>query len=232
MKNSSAALGSPTVSVMPLDFGHVDSAHHAHVAIVGAGPRGTSSLERLCSSASEFLGPSGKLTVHVVDPSPPGPGMVWRRDQSSQLLMNTVTSQVTLFTDDSVVCAGPIRPGPSLHDWAREAEPDLGPDDYATRAQYGGYLEWVFGEVVRRAPPNVAIEVHSALAVRLNDAIDGSQTLTLSTGETLPGLAAVILAQGHLPLHMDPELQRLADYAAENALRHFAPSNPADLDLS
>ncbi|KAH0596732.1 hypothetical protein MHUMG1_05852 [Metarhizium humberi] len=232
MKNSSAALGSPTVSVMPLDFGHVDSAHHAHVAIVGAGPRGTSSLERLCSSASEFLGPSGKLTVHVVDPSPPGPGMVWRRDQSSQLLMNTVTSQVTLFTDDSVVCAGPIRPGPSLHDWAREAEPDLGPDDYATRSQYGGYLEWVFGEVVRRAPPNVAIEVHSALAVRLNDAIDGSQTLTLSTGETLPGLAAVILAQGHLPLHMDPELQRLADYAAENALRHFAPSNPADLDLS
>ncbi|KHN95258.1 uncharacterized protein MAM_06969 [Metarhizium album ARSEF 1941] len=232
MKTSSAALGPPTVSITALDFGNVESVNQVHVAIVGAGPRGTSSLERLCSSASEFLGASGRLTVHVIDPSPPGPGMVWRRDQSAQLLMNTVTSQVTLFTDDSVVCAGPIRPGPSLHDWARKAEPDLGPDDYATRSQYGGYLEWVFGEVVRRAPPNVRVEVHATLAVRLNDAIDGTQTLALSNGDVLSGLAAVVLAQGHLPLRMDPELQRLTSYAAENKLRHFAPNNPADLDLS
>ncbi|TWU70941.1 hypothetical protein ED733_002198 [Metarhizium rileyi] len=234
MKTSSAALGSPTVSITALEFGSLGPLNHAHahVAIVGAGPRGTSSLERICSSASELLGPSGKLTVHVVDPSPPGPGMVWRRNQSSQLLMNTVTSQVTLFTDDSVVCAGPIRPGPSLYDWAKEAEPDLGADDYATRSQYGGYLEWVFGEVVRRAPVNVKIEIHSALAVRLSEAIDGSQTLTLSSGKTLSGLASVVLAQGHLPLHMDADLYKLTRYAAENDLRHFAPSNPADLDLS
>lgn len=232
MKKDSVSLASPTVSVIPLDFSDVGADTHAHVAIVGAGPRGTSSLERLCSSASEFLSPGGRVTVHVVDPSPPGPGMVWRKEQSSQLLMNTVTSQVTLFTDDSVVCAGPIRPGPSLHDWAKEAEPQLGPDDYASRSQYGHYLEWVFGEVVRRAPANVKIQVHSARAVRLNDGLDGSQTLTLSNGQTLSGLAAVVLAQGHVPLRPDPELKKLASYAAGNGLRHFSPSNPADLDLS
>ncbi|MEU0208784.1 FAD/NAD(P)-binding protein, partial [Streptomyces canus] len=88
------------------------------VALVGAGPRGTSVLERLCASAPELLPPGAHLTVHVIDPSPPGPGRVWRPTQSPDLLMNTVASQVTLFTDESVDCAGPIRRGPSLHKWA------------------------------------------------------------------------------------------------------------------
>ena len=146
--------------------------------------------------------------------------------------MNTVASQVTLFTDESVVCPGPIRSGPSLYTWATDAEPGLGPDDYPSRAQYGRYLEWVFNEVVHCVPPNVKVEVHAALAVRLDDAPNGCQTLTLSTGRTLSGLAAVVLAQGHLPLLADPEQQRLTAYAARHGLRHVQPSNPADVDLS
>lgn len=88
------------------------------VALVGAGPRGTSVLERLCASAPELLPPHADLTVHVIDPSPPGPGHVWRPSQSPALLMNTVASQVTLFTDETVDCSGPIHPGPSLYEWA------------------------------------------------------------------------------------------------------------------
>ncbi|WP_405521030.1 FAD/NAD(P)-binding protein [Streptomyces canus] len=125
------------------------------VALVGAGPRGTSVLERLCASAPELLPPGAHLTVHVIDPSPPGPGRVWRPTQSPDLLMNTVASQVTLFTDESVDCAGPIRPGPSLYEWAcgrweagcgaeGEAGPgteprwDAGPEIDAGRAGLGG----------------------------------------------------------------------------------------------
>ena len=206
---------------------------HTQIAIVGAGPRGTSVLERLCASAPEVLAPGTQLTVHVVDPSPPGPGRVWRTAQSPQLLMNTVTSQMTLFTDDSVICEGPIRPGPSLYKWATDAEPELGPDDYASRAQYGRYLEWVFGEVLRRTPPDVKVEVHATHAVRLDEEPrEGQQTLTLSSGRTLPGLAAVVLAQGHLPQLAGPEQQRLSEYAKENGLHYFPPVNPADVDLS
>lgn len=51
------------------------------VAVVGAGPRGTSVLERLCASAPDLLPPGTRLTVHVVDPAPPGPGRVWRSAQ-------------------------------------------------------------------------------------------------------------------------------------------------------
>lgn len=206
----------------------------AHVAIVGAGPRGTSTLERLCASAKEFLTPGSRLTVHVVDPSPPGAGRVWRTDQSQQLLMNTVSSQITLYTDKSVTCEGPICPGPSLHEWAVTAggAPELGPDDYPTRAFYGRYLAWVFNETVRNAPEGVEVEVHSARAVRLDDGPGGSQVLTLSNGKAIYGLSAVMLALGHLPLLKSPEELQLATHAARQGLRYFEPSNPADVELS
>jgi hypothetical protein len=143
--------------------------------------------------------------------------------------MNTVASQVTLFTDDSVDCSGPIRPGPSLHEWARGT---LGPDEYPTRAEYGRYLEWVFARVVRDAPAGVRVETHRARATRLDDTPGGLQTLILDDGRTLTGLSAVVLAQGHLPTTADPAQRRLAAHAAHHGLRHVPPANPADVDLS
>ncbi|WP_442818906.1 FAD/NAD(P)-binding protein [Streptomyces sp. NBC_01235] len=208
---------------------HVGHSADLAVALVGAGPRGTSVLERLCASAPELLPPGVRLTVHVVDPAPPGPGRVWRTAQSRELLMNTVASQVTLFTDDSVDCAGPIRPGPSLYEWAGG---ELGPDEYPTRAHYGRYLEWVFARTVRRAPSSVRVETHAARAVRLDDAADGRQVLTLDDGRVLLGLSAVVLAQGHLPVVADTARQRQAAYAERHGLRHVPPANPADVDLS
>ncbi|MGX1561722.1 FAD/NAD(P)-binding protein [Streptomyces sp. NPDC055506] len=199
------------------------------VALVGAGPRGTSVLERLCASAPELLPPGARLTVHVIDPDPPGPGRVWRTAQPSELLMNTVACQVTLFTDESVDCSGPIRPGPSLYEWARGT---LDPDEYPTRADYGRYLEWVFARAVRDAPPNVRVETHRARAVRLDDTPGGRQALTLDDGRTLTGLSAVVLAQGHLPAVADPAGRRLAAHAARHGLRHIPPANPADVDLT
>ncbi|MGV9450994.1 FAD/NAD(P)-binding protein [Streptomyces sp. NPDC003635] len=199
------------------------------VAVVGAGPRGTSVLERLCASAPELLAPGARLTVHVIDPAPPGPGHVWRTAQSPELLMNTVACQVTLFTDDSVDCSGPVRPGPSLYEWAGGT---LGPDEYPTRAHYGRYLQWVFARTVREAPPSVRVETHPARAIRLDDAPDGSQTLTLEDGRTLTGLSAVVLAQGHLPTAPDTAERRLTAYAERHGLRHVPPANPADVDLS
>ncbi|NUS81141.1 MAG: FAD/NAD(P)-binding protein [Streptomyces sp.] len=199
------------------------------LAVVGAGPRGTSVLERLCASAPELLPPGVELTVHLVDPAPPGAGSVWRTSQSPELLMNTVACQVTLFTDDSVDCSGPIRPGPSLYEWAAG---ELGPDAYPTRAHYGRYLEWVFARTVREAPPAVRVRTHAARATRLDDTADGRQILTLDNGRTLTGLTAVVLTQGHLPTLATAEEARLTAYAARHGLRHIPPANPADVALS
>ncbi|KAK7981437.1 FAD-NAD(P)-binding-domain-containing protein [Apiospora saccharicola] len=205
---------------------------HAHIAIVGAGPRGTSVVERLVAYAPDLITSGKQLTVHVIDPSSPGPGNVWRTNQSKELLMNTVTSQITLFTDKSVESAGRIVPGPTLYEWLKDSHPELGPDDYPTRALYGEYLTWVFNDVVSRAPPNFHVEVHATRAVRLDDGLKGFQTLALENGTTLTGLAAVVLAQGHLPLEADRDQRALTAYAQQHQLTYIAPVNPADVDLS
>ncbi|MFG2695273.1 FAD/NAD(P)-binding protein [Kitasatospora sp. NPDC048407] len=209
------------------------------VALIGAGPRGLSVLERLC--ANERINPSPRpLTVHLIDPDPPGAGRVWRTDQSRHLLMNTVASQVTVFTDDSVRIDGPVEPGPSLYEWARSpygAEADvlaeaasLGPDSYPTRAFYGAYLRAVFQRLVERAPQHVTVRVHRSRAVALTG--EGSQRVRLADGGTVDALDAVVLATGHGPAVLGPEEQQLADTAAGSGLRYLPPGNPADADLS
>ncbi|WP_053125799.1 FAD/NAD(P)-binding protein [Streptomyces ambofaciens] len=228
---------------------------HMDLCIVGAGPRGLSVLERLC--AHERKNPRwDRVTVHVADPSPPGSGRVWRPTQSRHLLMNTVASQVTVFTDASVQTEGPLEEGPSLHQWARalgagalntgphlahdeetlaEARA-LGPDTYPTRALYGHYLMWVFRQVIAEAPAHVTVRVHPARAVALSEETAAgphpAQSVLLEDGTRLTGLSAVVLAQGHVPARPTGTEQRLAAFAARHGLTYLAPANPADTDLT
>ncbi|MEV7022104.1 FAD/NAD(P)-binding protein [Kitasatospora sp. NPDC093558] len=222
-------------------------------AIVGMGPRGLSVLERLCANA-RTADPANSLHIHVVDPYAPGAGRVWRSSQSRHLLMNTVASQISVFTDATVDLDGPLEPGPSLHLWAQElvrgairgdysdetlAEArDLGPDSYPTRAFYGHYLSWAYRYVVAGAPAHVTVVEHRSLAVALEDEPGSgepgespSQTLLLADGTRLSGLGAVVLVQGHLPARPTPSEHDLATAAAAHGLTLIAPANPADVDL-
>lgn len=222
------------------------------IGIIGAGPRGVSVLERICANAHRSV-LDVPVVVHVIDPHPPGAGKVWRTAQSDLLLMNTVSSQVTLFTDDSVDLDGPVVPGPSLYEWARhmtlfgtvdgydtrllpEAR-ELGPDAYPARAFYGQYLEWVFRRILRNAPEHVTVRVHQARAVRLSDSLgpdfpDGPQTVVLEDGSTIEGLDAVVLSQGHLAVEPSGYEVTTAAFAREHGLTYLRPSNPADTDLT
>ena len=210
------------------------------VCIVGAGPRGLMILERICANAGQT-----EVEVHVVDPFPPGPGRVWRTRQPSDLLMNTVASQVTVFTDETVVMSGRFVRGPSLYNWARFhvfiTEPDdadysemraLDANSYPTRALYGRYLEWAFQHVVATAPDGVTVRVHATTAVSIHDESAGTQTVKLANGTEIGRLDAIVLAQGHLPVQPSDEEFRLSTYAAEHDLVYVAPANPADADLS
>ncbi|WP_406841038.1 FAD/NAD(P)-binding protein [Streptomyces sp. AHU1] len=226
------------------------------VCLVGAGPRGLSVLERLC--AQERKSPRwDRLTVHIVEPDPPGSGRVWRPSQSRHLLMNTVSCQVTVYTDASVAIEGPLEEGPSLYQWAKALGPsaltpgagtpyddetlaearDLGPDTYPTRALYGQYLTWVFGRVTASASAHTTVRVHASRAVALEDAEPGTgpggaQSVLLEDGTRLTGLGAVVLAQGHVPVRPTDVEREFAAYAGRHGLTYIAPGNPADVDLS
>ncbi|KAF7955884.1 hypothetical protein EAE96_004806 [Botrytis aclada] len=207
------------------------------IAIVGAGPRGTSVLERISASANQFIHKDSWLTIHVIDQYPPGAGKVWRTDQSPLLVMNTLAAQTTLFTDDSVKCCGPIKNGPNLYDWLHRNEHPVDLNDYSTRVQGGTYLRWVYDHVVERLPENVRVKFHLAQAQKLCKNTEGLYKITLSTGKALDTLSAVVLAQGHLPKDLVDdddvgEVKSRDRYAKENAITYIPPGNAANANLS
>ncbi|WP_405978967.1 3-carboxy-cis,cis-muconate cycloisomerase [Streptomyces sp. NBC_00158] len=215
-------------------------------AVVGVGPRGLSLLERLCANA-RLLPEDARVTVHLVDPAEQGPGRVWATGQDRRLLMNTVASQVTVFSDASVTMAGPVEPGPSLYAWARDlasgAEPapgpevlaearELTPDSYPSRAFYGAYLRWAAARIRAGAPRQVELVTHRSAAVACGTDTDtGRPWARLADGTRLPGLDGLVLAQGHVDTEPDAAQRRFADHAAARGLLYFPPANPAELDL-
>ncbi|MGH7752321.1 MAG: FAD/NAD(P)-binding protein, partial [Gemmatimonadales bacterium] len=78
------------------------------VALIGAGPRGTSVLERLLANWAAGAARSGDapatpartLHIDVVDPFPAGAGHVWQPGQSRLYLMNTQSFYPTLIPEE------------------------------------------------------------------------------------------------------------------------------------
>ncbi|OZM79460.1 FAD/NAD(P)-binding domain-containing protein [Pseudonocardia sp. MH-G8] len=214
------------------------------VAIVGAGPRGAGILERMAASAPE-LHPGG-LHVHLIDPYPAGAGRIWRHDQSPLLAMNSMAADVTIFTDDSVDCAGPIRPGPSFWDWAQDlrahGDPDaLGPalaaemravtaSTFPSRRLQSAYLARVLREVIAGLPRGMRAQIHRTRAIGITE--DGSaQVVHLEDGAALR-VDAVVLASGHLDAGPTDEERALAARAGGLGLRYLPPEQTTDSDLS
>ena len=221
------------------------------IAIIGAGPRGAGLLERLSASAAELLprvGSGAVLDVHLIDPYPAGAGRIWRHAQSPLLAMNSMAADVTMFTDESVKCDGPVVPGPSMWDWAqdlrgrtgadvRELGPELAAElraltgaTFPSRRLQSAYLGWVLRHVVAGLPAGMRAHVHECRAVGLTD--DGDvQFVHLDGGATLR-VDAVVLASGHLDATPTDEELDLAARAAAAGLRYLPPEQTTDTDLS
>jgi FAD-NAD(P)-binding len=223
------------------------------IAIVGAGPRGTGLLERLAANVRELLPEVGSgtvLDVHLIDPFPAGAGRIWRHAQSPLLAMNSMAADVTMFTDDSVRCDGPVVPGPSMWEWAQdlregrlpgEDATDLGPElgaelraltaaTFPSRRLQSAYLGWVLRHIATGLPAGMRAHVHECRAVGLTDDGDG-QLVHLDGGATLR-VDAVVLASGHLdatPTDAELDLAARADAAG---LRYLPPEQTTDSDLS
>lgn len=208
------------------------------IAIVGAGPRGAGILERLAASAPE-LHPEG-LDVHLIDPYPAGAGRIWRHAQSPLLAMNSMAADVTMFTDDTVVCDGPIVPGPSLWDWVRtgpEVDPELVDElravtasTFPSRRLQSAYLAWVLAEVIDGLPDGMRAHVHRTRATGLTE--DGATQIVHLDGAPPLRVDAVVLASGHLDATPTADELDLVARAADEGLRYLPPEQTTDSDLS
>ncbi|HEU0256932.1 MAG TPA: FAD/NAD(P)-binding protein, partial [Microbacteriaceae bacterium] len=166
------------------------------IVVVGAGPRAIGWLERFAANLPLFAPP--RVTIHLVDPYPPGAGRVWRLDQSPLVLMNSMAADVTMFTDDSVQMDGPVAPGPSLAEWAaavrsgrlthtpvpedvRREIQTLGPHGFASRRLQGVYLGWVYRRVLASLPEG-SVVLDADTAVGVDDLPGGRQLVRLASG--------------------------------------------------
>src|SRR4051812_26707286 len=192
-----------------------------HIVIVGAGPRGLGVFERLTALYAERE-PGWGLHVHLVDPGEPGQG-THSSLQPDHLLTNTVAGQITLFTDSSVRDAGPIKPGPSLLDWARAAGyrrvsrrfvrtntdgEEIHENDYLPRAMLGEYLTYVYDRLAGSLPRNMRLTHYRRMAEDIEPLRDGR--LCVLIAGAFPIIAdCVVMTTGHSENRASLEDERL-----------------------
>lgn len=205
------------------------------IAVVGCGPRGTSFLERLLAVLEQGTRDLAdvELRVVVLDPARPGPGHVWRTDQSPLLLMNTPSFFPTAApTGDEGLVTSSV--GRAFEDW-RQSHPresaGLGRNDYPPRAMYGQYLADLYAQVTEalRARDVVGtVEWIPAEVTGMVEAGPGRWRLSWAEGELMAD--SVVLALGHVPARPTREQQRLESVGAELGLQYRGPNIPCDLD--
>ncbi|MDQ0870454.1 hypothetical protein QFZ70_002927 [Arthrobacter sp. V1I9] len=216
-------------------------------AIIGAGPRGTSVLERLLArSAARIASGAGQVLLHidVIDPYPAGPGHVWQPGQSRLFLMNTQSFYPTVIPEDPSL-APPVA-GTTFEQWRagqqKHPSPDLSAEelaelavlassDFPSRALYGRYLRSTLEELARNAPGGVTIDFHETSALSVGPSGDGTFDVVLATGATIR-TGSVVLALGHIPSRLNPEQRDLQASAEQLGLRYLPPAVPADVDWS
>ncbi|WP_043256478.1 FAD/NAD(P)-binding protein [Streptomyces sp. Tu6071] len=197
------------------------------VVVVGAGPRATGLLERIAANtAAGYGGPDPAFVLHLVDPYPPGPGRIWRREQSPLLWMNSMAEDTTLFTDETVEIEGPVVPGPALHDWA-----GIGGRTFPDRRTQGAYLRWAYEQARAALPPGIVVHEHRTRAVRLEGPREGRQSVWLADRESPLTADLVVLTLGHQEAELAPEERQFAAHAAREGLTYLPPDYTADTDL-
>ena len=214
------------------------------VALIGAGPRGTSVLERLLANWAADSPTGARLRIDVVDPYPAGSGHVWQPEQSRLYLMNTQSFYPTLIPEDPELA--PPLTGTSFDQWREARRRDdeglndaekaelstLESHDFPSRALYGRYLRQTLAGLLERLPDGVEVTFHQTLAVAARpvkrEKEDGFD-VELANGEKL-AVGAVVLALGHIESRLNPEQRSFKSAAADQGLLYFPPAPPADVD--
>ncbi|RPK76446.1 hypothetical protein EES42_03390 [Streptomyces sp. ADI95-17] len=216
------------------------------IAIVGAGPYGLSALERICANLPDYS-VDRKVQVHLIDPYLGCGGKIWREDQPDQLWMNSLAGSVSLFVDESLECAGPVRKGPTLSQWAasnsRSLSVDKGLDSllgassgyrWASRSLMGDYMRWFLGFVIENAPDNLHVNTHERKVIDVCPSSEKPGTLdeVWLEGESLPiKCHRVILAQGNPSPLLTDEQSHLADLLPAGG-GTYTPPGPATLSAA
>jgi FAD-NAD(P)-binding len=162
------------------------------IAVIGVGPRGLSVLERVVSHA-RTSGPPIELLL--IEPGELGVG-IHSASQPDFLLLNTIASQLTIFSDEQMTPGKPVTAGPSLFEWCRLRNAAVRFDDFLPRRLLGEYLTWAAGVLLAEAPDRLTVHRLRTYATDVRQA-GGRAVVTLADGrEEVADLAVVTTGHG------------------------------------
>lgn len=169
------------------------------IGIIGIGPRGLSVLERIIALSIDT--PHQPLDITVFDPNLPGSGCHDVK-QPNHLLVNTVSSQITMFADESVSEAKNVISGPTFYQWLCERPKDelspktILPNEYYSRALFGEYLNWVFHYLVDMSFSHITIDYVPSEIIDITKLADHSWNL-LDDRSIITNVEYLYLTTGH-----------------------------------
>ncbi|MCT4396363.1 FAD/NAD(P)-binding protein [Periweissella beninensis] len=218
-----------------------------HVVIIGAGPRGLITAERLLAQFKQAT-KYPQLKITIIDNTGLG-GRVWQPNQSRNLIMNTVVQQFGFFTDKTV--NGPLAttPGYSFYTWLKALAPtfikrhpaipfvteyyelarNLQPNQFASRGLVGIYAHWFFENLQLNLPANTHLTFMNDTVIDLT----GTEhfDLTLQNGGPLTA-DKVILALGHNDPQLTTEQKALMHHAEQLNTIYLPSIHPGEAPLA
>lgn len=200
------------------------------IGVIGAGPRGTSFMERLLAHV-EAAGSSSRtrLRVKVFDPAPHGPGKVWNPAQSPLYLMNTPASYPTAAPTGDTQDELPVSScSVSFAQYAKLHRLNYHDGDFPARSHYGQYLAWLNKEVSARLRGRGVAVDHIDEEVTSLKEHDGGYRLT--TNQSTHQVGAAVLGLGHLHAVPGGPSGHLARTAGDLGLYYQGPAIPTDVD--
>jgi hypothetical protein len=175
------------------------------VVVVGMGPWGLAVLERLVSGALDRGVQGPEVTVHVIEPATPGPG-VYGGDQPDYLVLNTPCGQHSMYPYPERAHG---RLGAGFFEWAvasgyqwvgdecqvTTTGTPITEHDFLPRRLMGEYLTWFYRCLVSEAPDTMRLVHRPTWVIDVVDQGDREQVY-LASGAVLDA-DHVIVTTGH-----------------------------------
>lgn len=173
--------------------------NNQQIAIIGMGTRGLAILERIIAN-ERVKNPAYTITLTIFDQNTPGVGC-HNISQPDHLLVNTVASQITVFSDESVINAKHILKGPSFYEWIVEHGDTFGitnpnPNKYYPRRIFGNYLNWCYNYLLSKLPAHMSVR-HIQSNVVTMDIISDTKILLKDEHSLVYELDYCFITTGH-----------------------------------
>ena len=200
-------------------------------AIIGTGPRGLSILERLAIELKQESPVKNQVEVYIFDNVEPGAGRIWKTDQQDCFLMNTLSRDVTMYSEPIDDKPQIFKHRPTLAEWIEES------DDYFVKAHrnkdfvprkiYGLYLKCFFIAVIKQLSKVAEITVIHDEVIDISFENGDYILETLRNGEQYK-VSSIVLALGH---GKDNRSKSMLPAHIRSGVRYVEGDSAADMNL-